>query len=163
MEKDEIIKELTSAYEDGVFRHKEYDACKLAIKALEENDKLKAKIDILKEKNFGQSLQLAKWKDEYADLKAETEQLKAELEQSVKLPCKVGDTVYYHKTLCDEESTIVVDEFAVKHYEIYPLQKFITNEYGHRLNFKGFGKTVFLTRVEAEKALAEMESGNETN
>ena len=27
-------------------------------------------------------------------LKAENEQLKAELEQSVKLPCKVGDVVY---------------------------------------------------------------------
>lgn len=81
-------------------------------KALEENEKLKNEIDILKEKNLGQSLQLAKWKDEYADLKTEIEQLKInetgfetiielqekkieqlkmELERS---KLQIGDTVY---------------------------------------------------------------------
>lgn len=58
--------------------------------ALQENTKLKAEIEQLKERleikdnNF----------ELYSDALDEIERLKSELERSVKLPCKVGDTIY---------------------------------------------------------------------
>lgn len=42
MTENEAIKELTDAYSDDVFRHEEYEACRLAIKALEEIQKYRA-------------------------------------------------------------------------------------------------------------------------
>ena len=67
------------------------------------------------------------------------------------LPCKVGDTIYYI-----EDN--LINEFVVYSFDIRPLQKFVCNYVGIRLNFKNFGKTVFLTQAEAEQKLKEMES-----
>ena len=64
----------------------------------------------------------------------------------LKLPCKVGDTVYYIE---DGE----ICELVVYSYDIRPLQRFALSRYGTRLNFKQFGKTAFRTREEAEEAL----------
>ena len=60
----------------------------------------------------------------------------------LKLPCKIGDTVYYIE---DGE----ICELVVYSYDIRPLQKFVRSCNGTRLNFKQFGKTAFLTREEA--------------
>ena len=67
------------------------------------------------------------------------------------LPVKAGDTIYYI-----EDSK--VNKFVVYSLDIRPLQHFVCNYEGIRLNFKNFGKTVFLTRAEAEQKLKEMES-----
>ena len=72
----------------------------------------------------------------------------------LKLPCKIGDTVYYIE---DGE----ICELVVYSYDIRPLQRFALSRYGTRLNFKQFGKTAFLTREEAEKALKKAGGENE--
>ena len=64
----------------------------------------------------------------------------------LQFPCKVGDTVYYI-----EDN--VINEFIVYSFDIRPLQEFVCNYEGIRLNFKNFGKTVFLTQAEAEQKL----------
>lgn len=77
----------------------------------------------------------------------------------VVLPCKVGQRVF---ALMDTDKHI--SECEVKQIGLGNEIGFIGlepigargREYGVALN--GFGKTVFLTREEAEKALAEMES-----
>ena len=85
----------------------------------------------------------------------------------VVLPCKVGQRVF---ALMDMDKHI--SECEVKQIGMGNKIGFIGlepigargREYGVAL--KGFGKTVFLTRDEAEKALAEMEGkkdGNETS
>ena len=73
-------------------------------------------------------------------------------------PCKVGDTVF---ALLDNKSKYV-SECEVKKIGLGDNIGFATivpvghdQEYG--VSLRGFGKTVFLTREEAEKALAEME------
>lgn len=76
-----------------------------------------------------------------------------------KLPCKVGDTVYY---INPNENTI--NELVVYSFDIRPLQHFACDYMGARLNFNQFGKTLFLTREEAEAKLKELRGINsETN
>ena len=72
----------------------------------------------------------------------------------LKLPCKIGDTVYYIE---DGE----ICELVVYSYDIRPLQRFALSRYGTRLNFKQFGKTAFLTREEAEEVLKKEGGENE--
>ena len=72
----------------------------------------------------------------------------------LKLPCKIGDTVYYIE---DGE----ICKLVVYSYDIRPLQRFAISRYGTRLNFKQFGKTAFLTREEAEEALKKAGGENE--
>lgn len=62
----------------------------------------------------------------------------AEQGRLVELPCKVGDTVY----------SVVEDGLMI--FEL----KFSLDFYVRRMS--DFGKTIFLTREEAEQALAEM-------
>lgn len=68
----------------------------------------------------------------------------------VKLPCKVGDTVYYIK------NENILNELIVYSFDIRPLQHFVCDDSGTRLNFNQFGKTVFLTKSEAEAKLKEL-------
>ena len=87
---------------------------------------------------------------------------------TIALPCKVGDTVYYVTKLLNNETVIVegeVFEFCITHeratkdkYRFYFWAKgeeFIRRQYSIWCDFTDFGKTVFLTREEAEAALAE--------
>ena len=98
----------------------------------------------------------------------------------VVLPCKVGDTVYwldYNREACHDcreySSFYGMDSLCDKHYELYPeingvdedehcpkhfieIVEFtatLTWIFNHRADF---GKTVFLTREEAEAALEEV-------
>lgn len=72
----------------------------------------------------------------------------------VKLPCKVGDTVYY---INPDKNTI--NELVVYGFDIRPLQRFVYDYMGARFNFNQFGKTVFLTESEAEAKLKELRGG----
>lgn len=72
----------------------------------------------------------------------------------LRLPCKIGDTVYLIRELCDLKGTKVVSDFTVCRFELRKLQQFVVDFEGHRLNIANFGKTIFLTKGEAEKALA---------
>ena len=74
----------------------------------------------------------------------------------LKLPCKVGDTVYY---INPDKNTI--NELVVYGFDIRPLQRFVYDYMGARLNFNQFGKTVFLTKSEAEAKLKELRGNNE--
>ena len=87
----------------------------------------------------------------------------------IELPCKAGDTAYRITKLYNGETIIVegmVFEFTITHessqidkYRFYFWAKADTNytsrQYSKWCEFTDFGKTVFLTREEAEKALAE--------
>lgn len=91
-----------------------------------------------------------------ADMREVLKQYEDAEEQGLllKLPCKIGDTVYCIRELCDLKGTKVVDEFTVCRFELRKLQQFVVDFYGHRLNIANFGKTIFITKSEAEKALA---------
>ena len=78
------------------------------------------------------------------------------------LPCSIGDTVYYHKTLCDGKYTVVIEEDTVKRFLINRIETLAIISFNHALSCDDFGKTVFLTREEAENALEERKNENET-
>lgn len=87
----------------------------------------------------------------------------------LRLPCKVGDTVYIVGTKCiaDEEPN---EEWCESHdccecvydREMVVFEKYVNSWILEELVFENsyfyqMGKTVFLTKEEAEQALAEME------
>ena len=72
----------------------------------------------------------------------------------VVLPCKVGDTVW--RIILDGEPHITRDEVRDMYFadDMTPCVELV----GGRVTFtEKFGKTVFLSRAEAERALQEME------
>lgn len=69
------------------------------------------------------------------------------------LPCKSGDTVYY---INPDKTTI--NELVVYGFDIRPLQRFVYDYMGVRLNFNQFGKTAFLIKAEAKKRLKELQN-----
>lgn len=76
----------------------------------------------------------------------------------VEVPCKVGDTVYVIEDIAGEKKIIqdTVETIGIGYYadgiNIYQFDGIKTDGY-----FSDFGKTVFLTREEAEQALKERE------
>ena len=84
----------------------------------------------------------------------------------LKLPCKVGDEVYYispHNTISLDKGVIykgdVTRVYAMEEETCITIK--IHTEYGvtELSNITDFGKTVFLTKAEAEKALGNGEVG----
>ena len=81
-------------------------------------------------------------------------------------PCKVGDTVYsidYYYD-CDIDGYEVCDEYqndeSSCEYCPHNVRKNYTSEIEFKISFyDDFGKTVFLTKEEAERALKEREQG----
>ena len=79
----------------------------------------------------------------------------------VVLPCKVGDKVFITNLLKYEK------QYYFKNYYFNFNGEIIMNIYdrfekeNYPIKLNDFGKTVFLTREEAEKALVEMEKNNE--
>ena len=79
----------------------------------------------------------------------------------VKLPCKVGDTVY--AIIYDYE----VEQYAIKKSEIIEVRENINGIFFVSLinkpafKFNDFGKTIFLTKSEAEAKLKELRGKNE--
>lgn len=89
----------------------------------------------------------------------------------VVLPCKVGDTVYHYCGCFDVVLPYFVEQ-AIVSYDVDEKETITfcansTNEAEHELlddiDFEpcNIGKTVFLTREEAEKALAKRKGGDE--
>ena len=74
----------------------------------------------------------------------------------VHIPCKVGDSIFCDGKLFADRFVGEVMEFTV---DIVRTQVCTTHcgEIDMIFNFKDFGKTVFLTREEAEQALKERE------
>ena len=70
----------------------------------------------------------------------------------VHLPCKVGDVVYCYEPCFDSDHT---PKLKVAENEIVEL-KTIATVFGLNFDINNIGKTIFLTREEAEKALEEM-------
>ena len=91
----------------------------------------------------------------------------------IRLPCKVGDAVYFTDRKYDRENrTFIpfVHNGYVKAIKFSARPTKITIEYedlddrhgrckGHDIHASNIGKTVFLTREEAEAKLAEMQKG----
>lgn len=73
----------------------------------------------------------------------------------LRLPCKVGDTVYtLHKNIVKEEKVYDVQYRGINYQQG---QRWFMN-IGATVYFEmDFGKTVFLTQAEAEQKLKEME------
>ncbi len=83
-----------------------------------------------------------------------------EADKIITLPCKVGDMVWHIKSLRDgtgKETRAVSDGERVKQISINNHGMFLVVDYCQMLDCEDFGKTVFLTREEAEKALKERE------
>ena len=66
-------------------------------------------------------------------------------------PCKVGQTVWFPSEYYDGPYPLIITRL-----EIYEEETILYSE-GGEWHPEDFGKTVFLTREEAEKALAERE------
>ena len=107
--------------------------------------------------------------EERMRLKQQVKEYQDKIEQGtlIELPCKVGDTVYVPWKY-DGVSSIAF--FTVKHIifthgkEAYIRTGFDTDDTGFYNQFNGgqfdfidFGKTVFLTREEAENRLKELQ------
>ena len=90
--------------------------------------------------------------DDVIDKLADYEDLE-EQGRLIKLPCKVGDTIYgLHKAMVCELDTETIGISKMPSGEILYLID------GWELDKGDFGKTVFLTKSEAEQKLKEMES-----
>lgn len=96
------------------------------------------------------------WMDEYT---------KKNTVDAVELPCKVGHTVFFVDTECDENgketlgiSVGKVHSFSIQSDGLWAYCRYESGlTYWHKVN-KDFGKTVFITETEA---LAKMDGGNE--
>ena len=63
-------------------------------------------------------------------------------------PCKVGDTIYLPLIHAN-----CVASFVIVHIGIWEEERVVYDDIDNEWDFDSFGKTVFLTREEAEKAL----------
>ena len=140
MNEEKIIK----GYEALIYEHKK------------EKDNLKAENADLLTTIMQQDKELLALEEAKAFLQKENAELKARLEKSVELPCKVGDNVYYTGVYRQgqkiEEYPPIV-RFVISNDDNYA----ISDDY--YFEFKHFGKLYFTSKEEAEKALKE--EGNE--
>lgn len=80
-----------------------------------------------------------------------------------KLPCKVGDTVYGINTDRNIVSALKVISVKIYSYAIYFDYQLIDGIYKNIVSFADadIGKTVFLTKAEAEERLKELRGGED--
>lgn len=75
------------------------------------------------------------------------------------LPCKIGDTLYYHDYKCgvfnDDKSEWNIIDSIVCEIRIKKKGVLVEMSSGRIFTHKDFGKIIFHTKEEAEKALAE--------
>ena len=85
---------------------------------------------------------------------------------AVEVPCELGHIVFFVCTVCDEEGqeslAIAVGEivsFSIQKEGLWAYCRYESGlTYWHKVN-KDFGKTVFLTKAEAEAELTERREG----
>ena len=70
-------------------------------------------------------------------------------------PCKVGDRVYR------PSDCLGVVQFVIISFNIYESEMFFTDDSENIIYLPDIGKTVFLTREEAEQALKERENNGQ--
>ena len=91
------------------------------------------------------------WQSEAIKAQSELGEMKIAEEQGllIKLPCKVGDTVYYLDLNCMEIHEMRIQGMSINYNSLLILHL------GHwvAISIKDFGKTVFLTKEAAEAAL----------
>ena len=73
----------------------------------------------------------------------------------LRLPCKVGDTLWWVDVFGDLRSSEVNSMFIEQGIDGLVIETLICN-----INAREIGKTVFLTKEEAEEALLRMENDN---
>ena len=93
--------------------------------------------------------QLAEWLKELQHYKDLEEQGRL-----IELPCKIGDTVWDIKWWDDTTETRVIDG---KTYFRRVMKHKVTKSKFKLFDYENFGKTVFLTKEEAEAALKEVD------
>lgn len=110
------------------------------------------------------------------DLQAENASLTEQLKNSVRLPCKVGDTVFADKNTLRHTSNLSQKRIEAKvigftlgrqkmfkiKYETLEKDGYIIHGY-ERFPFSAIGKTIFLTRPEAEAELKQLEVRSDRN
>ncbi|WMI81923.1 hypothetical protein [Anaerotignum sp. MB30-C6] len=98
--------------------------------------------------------------DEINQLKAENAALKARLDKAVELPCKFGDTVY---VLMQRNATTEVVKGTFKNVRRYDDDVWWVefSDIWIDKTLDDFGKTVFLTKAEAQAKLDAMKGGAE--
>ena len=77
----------------------------------------------------------------------------------IELPCKVGDTVYrVGKTINvkDQKYDFYVQEYEIATIELYKEEILFVDDSDNEIVLKDLGKTVFLTKAEAEERLKEL-------
>lgn len=80
----------------------------------------------------------------------------------LRLPCKVGDTVYKPNPITKKEIVgIEIESIFITESGINISGRTTIKKYSFCCKPDDFGKTVFLTEVEAEAKLKEMESSHE--
>lgn len=79
----------------------------------------------------------------------------------IKLPCKAGDTVYGINTDRNIVSALKIISVKIYSYAIYFDYQLIDGIYKNIVSFADadIGKTVFLTKAEAEERLKELRGG----
>lgn len=94
----------------------------------------------------------------YAAKCREVAEMQRQLENSVKLPCKVGDTVYVLMERNGNPISVVQGTVRnILHYED-DTWWIAFHDLWRNISFDDFGKIAFLTREEAEKALSEVKA-----
>lgn len=88
-----------------------------------------------------------------------------EQDRLVKLPCKVGDTVYFvhHDRVISSEVLSEKYHAEAENHGVFIRERLTIDVEGvsAEINFDDIDKTVFLTKSEAEKKLKEMENKND--
>lgn len=96
-----------------------------------------------------------KWEDNCIKKLAEYETAEEE-GRLVVLPCKVGDTVYFPNKYAE-----IIIPFTIVEFCMFKDEYAIIDDSDNEYKIEDFGKAVFLTHEEAEKALKEMEEKSE--
>lgn len=75
----------------------------------------------------------------------------------VELPCEVGDLVYHLQKIFDEGTLTTKTIVKTRKIDFVATTAFLAESDGFVFGEKDFGKTVFLSREEADKALQRKE------
>ena len=102
--------------------------------------------------------QLAEWLTQLKEYQQLEEQ-----DRLIKLPCKVGDTVYVKMASCCKTHYAEAEVRDFVHFISCGFCAVVTSKYFDKENipFSEFGKTVFLTKSEAEAKLKELRCSND--
>ena len=172
MTNEEAIKILNkiNPFNDNSKMQEYFESVEIAINSIQENTKLKAEIEQLKNDSKIVAKELVAQIREIGRLKTEKDSaialhkdcsselnmrmkeiciLKSELEQSVKLPCKVGDTIYVNLPYQKPRKSYLREVVGFRYMSDTWFIETKENDYP----FYDIGHSIFITREEAEQSL----------